>query len=337
MLLRALSEAIREQGLAGRRVHVACSGGVDSTVLFHALHRLAARFGLGLSLGHVHHGLRGAEADADLTAVERLARKHAVPFEAARLPPGAFAPFGSSRTRPTLQEAARIARYAALREQADRLGAERIATAHTRDDQAETVLLRLLRGAATDSLGGIPERSPDGWIVRPLLGVGRSEIVEYARAAGLTWREDGSNSSRAYARNRLRHDWLPGLEQAFNPRLSRALADLAEAARRDGEWIATAVEEEHRRWTRREGDGTWISAEPWQALPEALARRVVRRILRDLGGGRDVTRRHLLRTLAFLRSARPGSAIELPGNLRLARMPDGFRLGPGTCPPRGSC
>jgi tRNA(Ile)-lysidine synthase len=338
VLLRALSETIREQGLAGRKVHVACSGGVDSTVLLHALDRLAPRHGLALSLGHVHHGLRGAEADADLAAVERLADKHGVPFAATRLAPGSLAaPGAPSRMRPTVQEAARTARYHALREQAERLGAERIATAHHRDDQAETVLLRLFRGAGADALGGIPERSADGWIVRPLLGVGRSEIVAYARAMGLAWREDGSNASRSYARNRLRHDWMPGLEAAFNPRLSRALADLAEAARRDAEWIARAVEEECRRWTRREDESTWIAAEPWPALPEALARRMVRTLLREQGGGRDVTRRHLLRALTFLRSARPGTGIELPGNLRLVRTSEGFRLGPEMGSPPGSC
>jgi tRNA(Ile)-lysidine synthase len=337
-MLRALSLAIRAQGLAGRRIHVACSGGIDSTVLFHALDREASRHDLRLSVGHVHHGLRGAEADADEAAAAHLAQKHGAPFETTRLAPGSLhVDTGSSRARPTVQEAARSARYAALRAQAERLGADRIATAHTRDDQAETVLLRLLRGAGTDALGGIPERSPDGWIVRPLLGVGRSEIEEYARAAGLSWREDASNASRAYARNRLRHDWLPGLEEAWNPRLSRALADLAEAARRDAEWIAGAVEEECRRWTRREASGTWISAEPWASLPEALARRMVRSLLREQGGGRDVTRRHLLRAVAFLREGRPGTAIELPGNLRLARSSDGFRLGMETCPPRGSC
>lgn len=337
MVLRALTEAIRALGLAGRRIHVACSGGVDSTVLVHALHDAAGRHRLALSVGHVHHGLRGAEADADEAAVERLARKLGAPFETTRLPPGSLAVTGSSRERLTVQEAARIARYAALRVQGERLGAECLATGHTRDDQAETVLLRLLRGAGTDSLGGIPERSADRWIVRPLLGVGRKDIEEYARVAGLSWREDSSNASRSYARNRLRHDWLPGLEQAFNPRLSRALADLAEAARRDAEWIARAVEEEFGRWTRRESDGTWISAEPWSALPEALARRVVRRIVREQGGGRDVTRRHLLRALAFLRDARTGTMIELPGNLRLIRSSDGFRLGREMGSPPGSC
>jgi tRNA(Ile)-lysidine synthase len=337
MLLRELAEAAHDLDLPGRRVLVACSGGVDSSVLFHGLHALARRLELELALGHVHHGLRGAEADADEEAVRALGRKYGAPVEVSRVAPHALRQVGPSRARPTLQEAARRARYRALAEQAERLGAERIATAHTRDDQAETVLLRLLRGAGPDGLAGIPERSPDGRIVRPLLGVGREDIVRYAREAGLSWREDRSNASRAYARNRLRHDWLPGLEQAFNPRLLRALADLAEAVRRDAEWIGPQVEAAAARWTRDEEESLWISAEPWASLPDALARRLVRHLLVRAGAGRDVTRRHLLRALAFLRSARPGTRIELPGGLGLARERRAYRLGPGACQPRGSC
>jgi tRNA(Ile)-lysidine synthase len=235
-----------------------------------------------------------------------------------------------------VQEAARQARYAALAAQAAELGADRVATAHTRDDQAETVLLRLLRGAGPDALGGIPERSPDGRIVRPLLGVGREEIVDYAREAGLSWREDGSNASRTYARNRLRHDWLPGLGRAFNPRLLRAVADLAEAVRRDAEWIEAQVAAEADRWTETDGSSLRLSIEPWADMPEALARRVVRLLVRRAGGGRDLTRRHLLRALTYLRTARAGTYLQLPGGLGLARERDAFRLGT-TCTPRGSC
>jgi tRNA(Ile)-lysidine synthase len=319
-------------------VLVAGSGGVDSTVLFHGLQRLTGRLGLELALGHVHHGLRGAAADGDLEAVRALGAKYGAPVEVEWIDPEALRAGGPSRARPTLQEASRALRYAALRRQAERCGAEHIATAHTRDDQAETVLLRLLRGGGPDALGGIPERSADGRIVRPLLGVGRDEVVAYAREAGLSWREDGSNESRAYARNRLRHDWLPGLTEAFNPRLLRAVADLAEAARRDAEWIEPKVEAETERWATEEANGAlWISAVPWPTLPEGLARRVVRRLLRRAGAGRDLTRVHLLRTLRFLRGARPGTCLELPGGLRLSREPTGFRLTPAACLPRGSC
>jgi len=337
VLVAALEASARALGLPGRRVLVACSGGIDSTVLVHALHALSGRLPLALAVGHVHHGLRGAEADRDETAVGALAAKLDLPFAATRVDPEALRAGRPSGSRPTLQEAARHARYAALRAQARALGAACIATAHTRDDQAETVLLRLFRGTGPEGLAGIPERSPDGWIVRPLLGVGRDAVRAYAGAAGLAWREDVSNANRRYARNRLRADWLPGLAASFNPRLLRAVADLAEAQRRDAEWLEELVEAERARATREEGDAVWIDPAPWSAWPEALARRVLRRVLQRTGAGRDVSRTHLLRGLRFLRAARRGTRLELPGGLALSRDRDGFWLRRVGRRPRASC
>jgi tRNA(Ile)-lysidine synthase len=337
VLLPALAAAARALGLPGRRVLVACSGGVDSTVLLCGLGALAGELELSLAVGHVHHGLRGAEADGDEAAVRALAEKLELPFAATRVDPERLRTGRPSALRPTLQEAARRVRYDALEAQAARLGAAHVATAHTRDDQAETVLLRLFRGVGPEALGGIPERSPDGRIVRPLLGVGRDEVLAYARSAGLSWREDASNGSRRYARNRLRADWLPGLEASFNPRLLRAVADLAEAVRRDAEWVGAIVEAELARATREEGDALWIDPAPWLAWPEGLARRVLRRLLQQAGAGRELSRTHLFRALRFLRAARGGTLLELPGGLALARERDGFRLRPVGRRPPASC
>ena len=243
----------------------------------------------------------------------------------------------SSRARPTLQEAARRARYDALCALAAELGAARIATAHTLDDQVETVLLRLLRGTGADGLAGIPARSADGRIVRPLLGVPRADVEVWARTQGLAWREDPSNASTDYARNRLRRDWLPGLAEAFNPRLLRAIGDLAEAAGRDAEWIGEQVEREAGAIFAEIPQGLRLAAAPWRGLPDALARRLVRRALHQLGAARDVRRRHLLRAVAFLREGRPGTRIELTGGIVLRRDRDAFVLERAGVDPRGSC
>ena len=336
-LVQQVEAALAALGAREGHLLVAVSGGVDSVVLAHALAALRERSGLEFAIGHVNHVLRGAESEADEAAVRALGARLGVPVAVRRAPPAPLREACSSRDRPTIQEAARTLRYEALREMADAAGARWIATAHTADDQAETVLLRLLRGTGPDGLGGIPERSPDGRILRPLLGVSREEVLAHACHRGIGWREDASNARESYSRNRLRRSWLPGLARDFNPRLLRSLADLAEAMRRDAEWIAASVADEAARRFCEEGAWLWIEQGGWDALPEALARRLARLALRRAGRGRDVSRAHLRRMLAFLRSGRPGTAIELPGGLELAREGERFRLGPSRVFPRGGC
>ena len=309
-------------------VLVAASGGCDSTALVVLLHELAQGWALNISIGHVNHGLRGAESDADQAAVEELGAQLGAPVLVSRVDPAELRRNRSSRERPTVQEAARSLRYAALESQAAEAGARWIATAHHADDQAETVLLRLLRGSGPDGLGGIPETSPDGRLVRPLLRVSRQEIEAFARSRCLTWRDDRSNAGLDYARNRLRLRWLPGLAREFNPRLLRAIGDLAEAQQRDSEWIESLVEREAA--SRMAVEDGWLRIDPkdWALLPEALARRLARNALRRTGRARHVSRVHLERMTAFLASARTGTRLELPGGLILLRERSGYRLGP---------
>lgn len=318
--------ALRAQGIEARAITVACSGGVDSVVLAHVLHEI----GLRVSIAHVHHGLRGEDADADEAFVVALAKRLGLAHAQRRVDPRArIAAAGSSRVRPTVQEAARRLRADALRDAARELGADHVALAHNADDQAETVLLRLLRGAGPEGLGGIAERSPDGFFVRPLLRVGRREIVAHAEARGIEWREDPSNADRRYARARLRHEWLPGLARDFNPRLLRAIGDLAEAQRRESEWISLRVEQEASRCFARDARGALrIEAGSWstEAMPDAIARRLARLALHRMGGARDVTRAHVERVVRFWRDARIGRRLQLPGGLVLERDARGFSL-----------
>jgi tRNA(Ile)-lysidine synthase len=328
MILRAVAAAARAHGLVGRGVLVAVSGGVDSTVLLHALRVCAGRLALRVAAGHVNHGLRGAASDADERFVADLAAKLDVPYGVERVDPEALRRGRGSRARPTLQEAARRERYDALARLAAHAGAEHIATAHTLNDQAETVLLRLLRGSGPDGLGGIPERSPDGRIVRPLLGVPRRQILAYASARGLRWRDDASNVDPRFARARLREGWLPGLAAQFNPQLLRAIGNLAEAQRRDSECIEAWVTLEATRRFQMDEGGLKIDAAGWDALPEALARRLARRALREIGSGREVSRAHLTRMLEFLRRGRRGARLEFPGGIELRHEENAVRLGP---------
>jgi tRNA(Ile)-lysidine synthase len=320
-LLSALRTASDRLGLRGRAVLVATSGGLDSTVLAHGLEALSQELDLNLAIGHVNHGLR-ADADADQEAVAALAHRLGRPFHARRVDPERARASGPSRARPSLQEAARAARYRALEEMARAAGAERIATAHTADDQAETVLLRVLRGTGPSGLAGIPASSRRGRVVRPLLRVFRAEVETFARERGLSWREDPSNRSER---------WLPGLAEAFNPRLLRALVDLAEAQGRDEEWIQAEVGRAATSRLEVDGEGLWIEGKDWATLPEALARRLLRLALHRVGGGRDVSRVHLARADAFLKRAAPGRQLELPGGLVLDSCGDRFRLSRRRC------
>lgn len=319
MVTRSVAEALDRVGAGEGRILVACSAGIDSTVLLDSLEALGRK----LVVGHINHGLRGAGSDADERFVQRLAEARGLAFFAEPVEPESLRRDRSSRERPTLQEAARRLRYDALERLAGAAGADWIATGHTADDQAETLLLRLLRGAGPDALAGIPARA--GALIRPLLGVRRADVERYAGERGLVWREDPSNRSPAYTRNRIRR-LIRQLEADFNPKFSRALGDLAEAQRRDRVWLEGLVAREAESRFSYLGGVLVIEAKDWNELPDALALRLAREALHRSGAARDVTRVHLERVVKYLRGGRTGTAIELPGGLELAREGGSFQL-----------
>jgi tRNA(Ile)-lysidine synthase len=218
------------------RLIVAVSGGADSVALLRALVDAAPGIGLVLSIAHVHHGIRGADAEADAEFVADLAAK----FELALHRQNVDAPAAAQKNRETLEEAARNLRYAWFGELLSSGVADAIATAHTLDDQAETVLHKFLRGAWTEGLSGIHPVlvQPRGAILRPFLGVRRADIEAWLARLGQQWRVDATNADTAHTRNRLRHELLPALA-AYNPRIYEQLANLATLARdEDAYWQA---------------------------------------------------------------------------------------------------
>ncbi len=213
----------------GARVCVAVSGGADSTALLCALAEARAEMGLVLSVLHVHHGIRGAEADVDANFVQELAARLEAPCTVVRVE----APVHAQRKKISLETAARALRYAEFARVLRAGHVDVVATAHTRDDQAETVLMKLLRGAWTEGLGGIHPTlvlEDGGPVVRPMLAVRRAEVEAYLRARGQAWREDLSNSDPAHTRNRVRQELLPVLRQ-YNPVVEEQLARMAALAR----------------------------------------------------------------------------------------------------------
>jgi len=318
----------------GDRICVAISGGADSVALLLTLHAAnntpRESLGIGLSAVHVHHGLRGDEADADQRFVEDLCLAHDIPLHLHQ----ASVPNRVAETRETIEEAARAIRYEYF--------TTLLASGH-----AETVLMKLLRGAWTEGLSAIHPivTLAKGKILRPFLNTHRADIEAYLTQLHQPWRNDSTNTDTAYTRNKIRHELLPQL-RTYNPNLDQTLANLAELAR-----------EEEARWQVElnrllpqlllpgkpvRGGGRAVSTTPGsaavsieldrlRALDPALRRRVLRAAARQLGARLSFDETSRLLSLCGFRTdptvaARTGTTLHLPNNLRADRSPRELRL-----------
>ena len=310
----------------GGVVLVAVSGGADSTALLVALDRVGHEFGLTLHAAHLHHGLRGAEADADLAAVERRCASLGVPLIAARW---------NTRLRMKRRSLSGHAGLRTLRREfliaaARRTGAEAIATAHTADDQLETLLMRLVRGSGLTGLGAMRERSAGrtgtvdavAWI-KPLLAATRADIEADLIAAGIAWREDRSNHDPHYLRSRIRDRVVPALVEAGGVPRSMLAAHAARATRELREARA-ALEFMARRAGRRASRGARVplalNAAALAATPRAIRALVLREAWARLGPPQSgLTHRHLEALLALVSRPANGAVVGLPDGWRAER------------------
>jgi tRNA(Ile)-lysidine synthase len=224
VLLSAVRGFLNREGLRGRVIVVAVSGGSDSLALLHALHGETQ-----VTAAHLNHQLRGPESDADEAFVAAFCQQHAIPFHVQKLPVAVKA----AEAGENLESAARRLRYDWLLQVARQVRANHVATGHTLNDQAETVLFNLLRGTGLRGLRGIAatrDLATGIKVIRPLLTVTRQDVLEYLAGHGLQAREDSSNLDLRYTRNRIRHQLLPLLREQFNPAVDQCLARLAEQA-----------------------------------------------------------------------------------------------------------
>ncbi len=279
-VLDKVRKTIEKHGLLakGDKVLIAYSGGADSTALLEALLRLRESYSLRLALAHFNHLLRRTAADDEEFAAEQ-ARRRGLPFFLGREDIQAFA----SAEGLNLEEAARERRYEFLKKTAARAGANRIATGHTLNDQAETVILRVLRGTGPAGLGGISP-SVAGLIIRPLLEVERHELDAWLRAEGVAWREDESNRDRRFLRNRVRLDLIPFLKKDFEPAIVRQLGRLADICREEEDFLRGWDERERAGKASSAGEGASLDAAELARLPVAAGRRLVRDFLRQAKG-----------------------------------------------------
>lgn len=313
---------------AGARVAVAVSGGPDSVCLLQILTGLAAEYGIGLSVAHFNHKLRGEESDADERLVAALAASLGLPFYRAE---GDVA-----SVKDNLEQAARRARRAffagLMKTQADV-----VALGHTRDDQAETVLFRLLRGSGLAGLAGIYPVSADGYI-RPLLDVTRADVEEFLRARGLAWREDSSNRDPRFARNRIRHDLLPRLAREWNPRIRESLAHLADLAFEEERWWKAYADDLSAHLLRRHDfeqndGGVEFCLADVAHFPAAIQRRLIRRALADTKGDlRRLEFAHIEAVLELMARPEGNGRLRLPGDIEVRRSFDWLRIAPAGLP-----
>ena len=288
------------------RIVLAVSGGIDSMVLLDLCSRVFRDHPDKMVIAHINHSLRGEESDGDEGLVRKLAAQLKLPFESRTVDVRARMKSANC----SMEMAARELRHQALAEIARNVGAKWIATAHHADDQAELVLLRLLRGTGLDGLGGMGEidvapYDPALQIIRPLLGVTRSEIVAWAARRELAFREDTSNASTDPLRNRVRHQLLPLLEKEYQPQVATSLLRVSEIARASGELIRAEAE-------------TWLRKprKAFARLPVALQREVILLQLHTLG---VVANFDLIEALRLL----PGKQINPDKAFWLVRQPDG--------------
>lgn len=306
---RVLGAMLRHAMVApGDRVLVAVSGGQDSLALLHCLHGLRNALGITLCAAHLHHGMRGQEADADAAFVEGFCEGLGVPPTVERV----SVPDLARERGVSIEEAGREARREFLQRGAAREGCRRIAVGHTATDRAETVLMNILRGAGLDGLRGI--RPVSGAVIRPLILITRDETAAYCAAHGLQPRLDRTNlDADAYLRNRIRLRLLPLIADEYAPGVEAALVRLADAAEGELGWTDTLVDEAFAAAREPVDEGIGLRLERLARMPEGLLRRVLRRALRELRGDlRGFAMCHIQDLVDLVHGGETGAQCRLP-------------------------
>ncbi len=314
-MIERVVAALKRHGVPAekRRIGVAVSGGADSVFLLHALSEL----GLAAAILHVNHRLRGPESDADEAFVRDLARRFELPIHVVQSPVAVG----------NIEQEARRARYEFFATQIAAGNCDAIATGHTLDDQAETVLYRFIRGAGTAGLSGILPVTGSG-IVRPLLDLRREEIRAWLTQREIAWREDSSNANPDFLRNRIRLRYLPELAAGLNPALPEVLASTASWARAEEEYWSAELDRLAPLYLQRRPKTVLIDTKPFLELPTAMQRRLLRRAIQSVRSSlRSIDFPHVEAIRAMMRTREGSGRLQLPG-LDVYRSFDWLRLAP---------
>jgi tRNA(Ile)-lysidine synthase len=332
-LERRLAEGLKERAWfrAGLKIGAAVSGGADSVALVTLLAELRSNLGIVVSAVHFNHRLRGKTSDRDEEFVARLAEKFGVTLHVGRADVAGKA----KREKANLEDAARRARYAFFERLAGQGVVNIVATAHTTDDQAETVLAHILRGTGIAGLAGIHPVA--GKVARPLLGFRRAELRGYLRAKKQTWREDATNRDITRTRARMRKKLLPLLEKEFNPAAIEHLAALADRAREQASFVGHLAEQLFLKHvlldqnTARIGLAELLNPlglrelDAGQVLPARLTQQIIERVRQARG---QISAAHIQAILTLAKTGDPGKRLQIPGGIDVARDRDALIFQP---------
>ena len=301
----------------GERVLVAVSGGPDSVFLLYILNRIKDTLGIKLYVAHLDHSLRGRESQGDALFVKKLSDKLGIKVVRSKLSKR------KSKSKLSLEEILREKRYEFFKKAARKLRVGTVATAHTLDDQAETVLMRLIKGASLKGVVGIhPVRiDKDIKFVRPLIETEKKDILKYLKEKKVPFRTDRTNLEDKFLRNRVRNKVLPYLAK-INPRIKRSLFNVAESLREDFEFI-----EKEKRKTRRliktKKSDRHILLRDILLQPKALQKEIIREAMLSIGGNiKKLSFRHWKDIDLFVRRTEKGKSLDLPGRVRIRKTHD---------------
>ncbi len=308
----SVMKTIEEHALIakGDRVLLGLSGGPDSLCLLDILAGLRKKYGFELFCLHLNHKIRGEEAEEDARWLAAYCEGRGLPLAVAE----ADVPAEAKRSGKSLEEAGRDARAQALRREAERLGGAKIALAHNRDDQAETVLMRIIRGTGIRGLKGMEYEA--GGVIRPLLDTPRSLIEDYVSAKRLEPRIDSTNASQEYTRNRIRHDLIAHIEKEYNPEIKDALVRLARGAAEQDELAGACAAAFAARSIKREGGCLSVAGRAARGETDASLKLALTRAFAELGLEKDIGAAHLNSLVRAIRTEASGQVIEFPHGYR---------------------
>lgn len=307
----------------GDAVLMGVSGGADSVAMMHLLSELAECFSLRLGIAHLNHCLRGEESDRDERFVTALAEKFSIPCFIGRKDAEAYRK--SCRLSP--EEAAREIRYDFLSTTAQEKGFDRIALGHHADDNAELILMFLLRGSGLSGLSGIPP-TRGGKYIRPLMNLSRSAITAYLRQKGADWVTDSSNSDPKYLRNRVRHELIPHLKTHYSSHIVTTLNRLSEIIRDEEQWVSGIADDLFQTiLISKEKERVSLSVSGLADMPGAAQRRVIRHALFCVKGNlRRITFTHTEKILDILQKDEDLRCLDLPDRIRVTRKGDSLHV-----------